>query len=134
VSELSSRKLKAISALLLGKTQAEAAQEAGIADRTLRNWLHDPDFATEMDRQRYQLAQHALASLLSLSSEAAKTMRALLRDDNSHIRYRTAAFILDQASAQVQQRQLEELAYRAFRIREMSDEELNDYIAQLEGK
>ena len=37
-------------ALAEGKTQKEAAAEAGITDRTLRNWLQNIQFSAEVDR------------------------------------------------------------------------------------
>lgn len=37
-------------ALANGATQAEAASEAGVTDRTIRTWLDHPTFAEEVDR------------------------------------------------------------------------------------
>lgn len=37
-------------ALADGKTQAEAATEADVTDRTIRRWLSDPEFSAEVDR------------------------------------------------------------------------------------
>lgn len=37
-------------ALAQGKTQADAAKAGDIADRTIRRWLQEPEFSTEVDR------------------------------------------------------------------------------------
>lgn len=37
-------------ALAEGKTQAQAAAEADVVDRTIRTWLQDPEFSAEVDR------------------------------------------------------------------------------------
>lgn len=33
-----------------GKTQQEVAAEVGVDDRTIRRWLQDTEFASEVDR------------------------------------------------------------------------------------
>ncbi len=43
-------KEKAAFALADGLTQAEAAQEAEVTDRTIRTWLQEPEFSAEVDR------------------------------------------------------------------------------------
>lgn len=40
----------AAAALAAGATQARAAEDAGVTDRTLRNWLSNSEFAEEVDR------------------------------------------------------------------------------------
>lgn len=50
---------KALAALLTSSTQAEAAEKCGIAERTLRDYLRDPEFAEEYARQRKELVTDA---------------------------------------------------------------------------
>ena len=50
---------KALAALLTSSTQAEAAEKCGIAERTLRDYLRDPEFAEEYAKQRKELVTDA---------------------------------------------------------------------------
>jgi predicted transcriptional regulator len=70
-------------ALANGETQQEAAEKAGVTDRTIRNWLAVPEFSEEVDRltfltgiahkaERLRLAKRVIAGL------DAKTERDLL--------------------------------------------------------
>lgn len=43
-------RIKAAFALADGATQAVAAEEADVTDRTIRAWLSEPEFSAEVDR------------------------------------------------------------------------------------
>ena len=79
----------AAAALAGGATQARAAQEAGVTDRTLRRWLADSDFVEEVDRltlmtgiatraDRLRLAKRVLAQLEDPETGQVRTARDLL--------------------------------------------------------
>jgi hypothetical protein len=48
--EWTSTREKAAVALATGHTQPEVADIAGVADRTIRRWLNNPEFSAEVDR------------------------------------------------------------------------------------
>jgi transposase len=131
MSNLSPKKVKVIAALLAGKSQAAAAQHAGVAERTVHHWVVDPDFKAEYDRQRTLLAEQALASLQGLATEAVETLRSLLQSERESVRLRTACYILDRAAAHIE---VAELQARVARLEDMSEDELRSLIARLERK
>lgn len=61
------RSLAAIG-LAEGKTQKQVAQEVGAGERTIRDWLANPDFAAEVDR---------LSLMVSVSSRAERLRIAM---------------------------------------------------------
>jgi len=62
--ELTPKKHKAIVALMEERTIAEAAEKAGVGERTLYRWLKEPDFKTaliEAETQHAETASRRLA-------------------------------------------------------------------------
>ncbi len=69
--EWTEQRTNAAIALAEGKTQQEVAAEVEVTDRTLRNWLSEPEFAEEVDR---------LSLMVDVASRAARlrlTMRVV---------------------------------------------------------
>jgi transposase-like protein len=89
------KKEAAIAALLVEATVAAAAREAGVAERTLHNWMRDPDFAQEYARARRQYLEHAISRLERAGGEAVTAMIHLLGDDDSAVVLRAAQAIFD---------------------------------------
>ncbi len=52
ISELTFRQQAALPRIALAQSLAQAAQDTGVAERTLRRWLEDPSFREELDRLR----------------------------------------------------------------------------------
>jgi hypothetical protein len=63
---------KAACCLAAGGTQDEAATEAGVTDRTIRNWLQDVDFAAEVDRLSLMVGISSRAERLRLAMRVVK--------------------------------------------------------------
>lgn len=85
-----------IAHLLAGKTQADAAQEAGLRPEQVSRWKSDdPVFIAEFNRRTLELWESNRAELLDLAREARKTLRDLLTSENDSIRLRAAVFILN---------------------------------------
>jgi transcriptional regulator with XRE-family HTH domain len=91
------KKEAAIAALLRGLSYEEVAEEAGISERTLRNWLHDAAFRTDYVAARRQMIEAAIGELQSLMSLAVKTLRENLDADKASDSTRAALGILDRA-------------------------------------
>jgi predicted trehalose synthase len=96
--EKKSRKREAALAALLSEASIEkAALKAGVAVRTLHNWLADPAFASEYRTIRRQLVEAAVGRLQNTTGEAADALRKLLKCRNPAVVARVALGILDQA-------------------------------------
>lgn len=63
----SEKATQAAIALADGDTQAEAADKAGVSDRTLRRWLLMPEFAEEVDRLTFMTGVANKAARLRLA-------------------------------------------------------------------
>jgi hypothetical protein len=68
-----------LAALAGGSTVADAAQQAGIGERTAYRRLDDPTFRAQLDDARQQTIQAAIDTLSATATEAAATLRDLLR-------------------------------------------------------
>lgn len=69
---------KALAALLTSKTQAEAAEKCGIAERTLRDYLRDPEFSEEYARQRLELVTDAARLIQTKLSAAVSVLDEIM--------------------------------------------------------
>src|SRR5262245_374802 len=98
---LSRKQHRAIAALLTCPTQAKAAKQAGIAERTLRSWQAQPEFAARYRDSQRRVLDCALAKLQELASEAVETLRKLLGNKNAGLRCRAALGILKLATGNV---------------------------------
>ena len=77
---MTQRKEKALRALLVSRTQAEAAKAAGISENTLREYLRDPEFSEQyqqacgdMLRDAAQQARQGIAPALDALREITET-------------------------------------------------------------
>jgi FixJ family two-component response regulator len=64
--KLTPKMRKVIYSLADGATQKEAADRAGITDRTVRRWLNIPEFATEVDKVTLETGLATKAARLRL--------------------------------------------------------------------
>lgn len=77
---LSQRQQRALQALLTETDKIRAAKAAGIAPRTMRGYLADPDFAAEYQRlQGEQIADAAQRGRQSMTG-AMEALRAIMDD------------------------------------------------------
>ncbi len=82
---------KAITALLSCKTIADAAQQAGVSERSLYNWLSDETFQAAYRAARWQAAGQAIARLQSIASEAAEALQDVYSDKDNPASARVSA-------------------------------------------
>jgi len=104
---LTDNQWNAIASLLEGRTLQATADRCGINVRTLRRWIHSPDFAAEYASARREHFETVAASLQSVANEAAETLTRLLRCGDPLIELRAARAIL-----QIAQKSLEEVEGR----------------------
>ena len=72
---LSSKQLKAVELIAQGKTQTEIAKLLGISDRTLRNWLKNPEFVQELKKKQNELLEEFVLSLTKVEEEIDEALR-----------------------------------------------------------
>jgi hypothetical protein len=77
VFEWSPRKEKAAITLAKGETQRTAADNAGVADRTIRRWLEVPAFSQEVDRLSLMVETANRAHRLRIAN---RVIRQMVRD------------------------------------------------------
>jgi len=82
-------------ALAGGATVAEAAQQAGMSERTAYRWLNKPEFRRRVARIQQTMARRAVARLSDGMVEAAAALRELLSVDDPAVRLRAARALLD---------------------------------------
>lgn len=82
-------------AISSGSTIVEAAERAGISERTVRRRLDNPDYKVEISRLRGKLLDAAVGKLVAATTDAAATMQALLEADSEHVRLGAAKGILE---------------------------------------
>jgi hypothetical protein len=97
------RQEKAIAALLSAGTIGKAAEQAGIAERTLRNWLATPEFAAEYRARRLQLVEHAVGILQSASLQAVLCLMKNLTCGRHSVEVSAANHLLEKSLAAVEQ-------------------------------
>lgn len=88
---------KAMSALLTGKNQAEAAQDAGVHVRTLQRWLaEDAIFIASLRAAEADAVNVAARGLAGLAGDAVSTLREVLTTVSYHpaVRLKAAGDVL----------------------------------------
>jgi hypothetical protein len=96
LEELSPKQHIAMESILNGMTRADAARTAGVDERTLRRWQHDPVFRTALQMARCDAWMESTSLLQSANREAVFALIETLRDDTRpHARIRAAKIIMD---------------------------------------
>lgn len=115
---LSRNKAKALAALLVSSSIAEAAKMCNLGERTVRRYLEDDDFRQELRAMQDQAVGAAAAALAGLTGDAIETLRGVLTDgDASHsVKVRAALGILQERRRTVE---LDDLVQQVREIREM---------------
>src|SRR5262245_44185441 len=73
-SKLNRKQEAAIAALLSEKTNADAAEKAGVGEATLQRWLRLPAFQAAYRRARQEVVERTVARLLKLTAKAVDTL------------------------------------------------------------
>ena len=83
------------------KSQADAAQAAGVTLRQVQRWLAQPDFRRELEEAQRQLKADALRRLAGMQGQAVEALRALLADEETTpaLRLQTAKAVLQAHTA-----------------------------------
>ena len=111
--DLTPRQLAALPIIAAASSNAQGARDAGIARRTLYNWLDDPDFRAELIRLREEIAALTLSDLQAAMPIALSALIRCAQDDNAFVSYCAARYIwntgLQVGDFQNLQKQIQEL-------------------------
>jgi hypothetical protein len=86
----------AIGALLTEPTIEAAAKAAGIGEKTLRRWLHEPDFDAAHREAREEVVRTAVGRLRALLGEAIETLRRGMTCGTPSVEIRAAVAVIEQ--------------------------------------
>ena len=84
-----------MAALAGGATYEDAAERAGVSERTVRRRLDDPAFRHRVDAARAEMLSRAVARLTGASVEAVEALRGLLGSGQDFARLGAARAILE---------------------------------------
>jgi hypothetical protein len=93
--KLTRKQEQAIAALLGQPTIDKAARVVGVTGQTLKNWLKLPEFQQAFQQARQAVLRDALGRLQATSTEAADTLRKLLKAKSETVRLGAARSILE---------------------------------------
>jgi hypothetical protein len=110
------RNARLIVELASGKSQRDAASEAGVSESTVYRRLKDPQFVEEVRAAQRGLVDRAIATLAGVTPEAAETMVTLMRSSTSEpIRLRAASYVIDLGRQELELAELRAQYEREFR-------------------
>lgn len=101
---------RALSALLTSKTKLEAAEKAGITDRTMRRYFENPEFCQRYREAFAGVVQDATHRAQQLLEPALSTLQTVMEDEeiNPAARVNAAKIALDYAVRLTDQNDLAE--------------------------
>ena len=90
---------KAIAALIATPTIKAAAEQVGVAEKTMHQWMHDPDFAHELQRVQDDMTRYAMRQVFQAVGQALAVLGAIMADTEQPAMPRVIAAktILEQA-------------------------------------
>jgi hypothetical protein len=106
--DLSTRQRRGLASLMTSRTIPEAAQAAGVTERTFYRWLVLPAFAAELKTRQAGIIDQAAGRLVQELSKAIETL-AELRDGakGEGVRRQAASELIDKCFAIREQTDLE---------------------------
>jgi hypothetical protein len=93
--KLTARQIKAIPFIISSPTYTEGMKKAKVNRSTFYKWLKEPEFKTELDRQRDEIADEAFGVLSQSLTKAVETLVALLDNKDDRLKRLTAKDIID---------------------------------------
>jgi oligoendopeptidase F len=107
---LTARQYRGLSALLASPTIRQAAEQSGIPEKTLHNWLRDTTFAAEYRAALREAFQHAKGTLQQGSGRAAaELVRLSVSAKSEAVRLGASRAVLEFA---IKATEIEDLAAR----------------------
>jgi phage terminase small subunit len=113
--KLTARQAKFLPILLASPTYTQACKAGRVSRETLYEWLRQPTFKAELERQRDELVAQGFALLSQSVAKAVETLVGLLDGSDGRLKRLAARDILDQ---HVKFRELDDLTRRIEHIEE----------------
>ena len=113
-NKLTARQLKAIPLIVTCPTYTEGCKRAKLDRTTFYKWLKVPEFKTELDRRRDEIAYEAFGVLSQGLTKAVETLVNLLDNNDNRLKRLVAKDIID------------------FIIRHKENEDLNKRLTEVE--
>lgn len=82
---------KALTALMTNPTIKGAAEECGIAEKTLHAWLNEEDFASKVKAAQEEVTRHAIGRILLSIGRSIETLEDIMQDATNNASPRVAA-------------------------------------------
>ena len=95
-SALTPRQAKFLPILLASPTYTQACQAGRVSRETLYEWLRQPGFKAELDRQRDELVAQGFALISQSVVKAVETLVGLLDGSDGRLKRLAARDVLDQ--------------------------------------
>ena len=94
-TKLTEKQLRAIPFIVSSPTYTEGCKKAKLNRATFYEWLKDPEFKTELDRQRDEVAAEAFGVLSQGLTKAAETLVGLLDNKDNRLKRLAAKDVID---------------------------------------
>ena len=94
-SHLTDRQLKAILIIVTSPTYTEGCKKARLNRTTLYDWLKQPEFKAELEKQRDKIISEAFGVLSQSLTKAVETLTGLLDHKDDRLKRLTAKDIID---------------------------------------
>jgi len=82
---------KALTALMTNPTIKGAAEECGIAEKTLHAWLKEEDFASKVKAAQEEVTRQAIGRILLSIGRSIETLEDIMQDATNNASPRVAA-------------------------------------------
>ena len=116
--KLTSRQVKAIPFIISSPTYTEGMKQAKVNRSTFYKWLKEPEFKTELDRQRDEVAAEAFGVLSQSLTKAVETLVSLLDNKDDRLKRLTSKDIID---FMIRHKEIEDLDERLTAIEQKID-------------
>ncbi len=115
-TKLTDRQLKAIPVIVTSPTYTEGCEKAKLNRTTFYEWLKNPEFKAELDRQRDEVAAEAFGVLSQGLTKAVEALVGLLDNTDNRLKRLAAKDIID------------------FIIRHKENEDLDERLTEVENR
>ncbi len=113
MSKLNAKQHRAIPFIVTSPTIIEGAKKAGVNPKTYYEWLKQPEFKAELDRQRNKITEEAFRTLEHSLTKAIGTLTSLLDTNDSRLKRLVCNDIIDHI---LQRKEIEDLDKRLIAI------------------
>jgi molecular chaperone DnaK (HSP70) len=122
MNELTTRQSRTIPFIVTSPTIIEGVTKAGITTKTYYQWLEQPEFKAELDRQREEVAQNALDTLTQSLAKAVENLVKLLDNTDNRLRRLACKDVIEYI---LKHREIEDLDKRLTAIEQRLSEKTN---------